>query len=59
MTLGVSRTAIRSLDDGKTWIDRQMIFKGYCGALIDIIQTRSGGRSAPPQSEEVATSTTV
>lgn len=31
--------SIRSLDDGKTWIDRQQIFDGYCGALIDIIET--------------------
>ena len=41
--------AIRSLDDGKTWIDRQLIFKGYCGALIDIIQTRSGHIVVPVQ----------
>ena len=32
--------SIRSLDEGKTWVDRQKIFDGYCGALIDIIQTR-------------------
>jgi len=34
--------AIRSLDDGRTWGDRQMISRGWCGALIDIIQTRKG-----------------
>ena len=41
--------AIRSLDEGKTWIDRQMIFEGYCGALITIIQTKSGHIVAPVQ----------
>ena len=41
--------AIRSLDDGKTWIDRQKIFEGYCGALINIIQTRGGKIVAPVQ----------
>jgi len=34
--------SIRSLDEGKTWVDRQMILDGYCGALIDMIQTRTG-----------------
>ena len=33
---------IRSLDDGRTWGDRQRIYKGYCGALINIIETKSG-----------------
>jgi len=41
--------AIRSLDDGKTWIDRQMIFQGYCGALIDIIETADGHIVVPVQ----------
>lgn len=41
--------AIRSLDGGKTWVDRQKIFDGYCGALIDIIQTKSGHIVAPIQ----------
>ena len=41
--------AIRSLDEGKTWIDRQRIFAGYCGALIDIIQTKSGHIVVPVQ----------
>lgn len=40
---------IRSLDDGQTWVDRQMIFQGYCGALIDIIQTKSGQIVVPVQ----------
>lgn len=41
--------SIRSLDRGKTWIDRQRIFEGYCGALIDIIQTTSGHIVVPVQ----------
>ena len=41
--------AIRSLDEGKTWVDRQMIFQGYCGALEDIIQTKSGHIVVPVQ----------
>ncbi len=41
--------AIRSLDDGKTWIDRQRIFEGYCGALNDIIQTTDGQVVVPVQ----------
>ena len=40
---------IRSLDEGKTWVDRQRILDGYCGALIDIIQTKSGRIVAPIQ----------
>ena len=40
---------IRSLDGGKTWIDRQQIFEGYCGALINMIQTRSGQIVLPVQ----------
>lgn len=41
--------AIRSLDEGKTWVDRQRIFEGYCGALINIIETQSGHIVAPVQ----------
>ncbi|MBC8234493.1 exo-alpha-sialidase [bacterium] len=41
--------AIRSLDEGRTWIDRQRIFEGYCGALINIIQTKSGHIVVPVQ----------
>ena len=41
--------AIRSLDEGKTWVDHQMIFEGYCGALITIIQTKSGHIVVPVQ----------
>jgi hypothetical protein len=41
--------AIRSLDEGRTWVDRQPIFEGYCGALINIVQTRSGHLVVPVQ----------
>ncbi|MFN0166612.1 MAG: sialidase family protein [Bryobacteraceae bacterium] len=34
--------AARSTDDGKTWTDIQMIQRGYCGDVHDMIQTRSG-----------------
>lgn len=33
---------IRSLDEGTTWIDRHKVMHGYCGALINIIETRDG-----------------
>lgn len=39
--------SIRSFDQGKTWVDRQMIFDGYCGAIINIIQTSDGHIVAP------------
>ena len=41
--------AIRSLDKGQTWVDRQMIMEGYCGALITMIQTKSGKVVVPVQ----------
>ena len=41
--------SIRSLDDGKTWVDRQRIFEGYCGALIDIMETSDGNIVVPIQ----------
>ena len=41
--------SIRSLDGGKTWVDRQKIFEGYCGALINIIQTGRGQIVVPVQ----------
>jgi len=34
--------SVRSLDDGKTWIDRHKIFDGYCGAIIHVLETRDG-----------------
>ncbi len=41
--------SIRSLDEGKTWVDRQMIADGYCGSLNDIIQTSTGEIVVPIQ----------
>ena len=41
--------AIRSLDEGKTWVDRQKILDGYCGAVINMIVTRSGHVVIPVQ----------
>ncbi len=32
----------RSVDDGRTWTDVQLVQRGYCGAIRDMIQTRSG-----------------
>jgi sialidase-1 len=39
--------AIRSLDEGQTWTDRQELSHGYCGALITMIQTSRGQIVAP------------
>ncbi len=41
--------SIRSLDGGRTWVNRQRVFEGYCGALIDIIQTGEGQVVVPIQ----------
>ena len=41
--------AIRSLDEGRTWVGRKRIFEGYCGALINMIQTRTGEIVVPIQ----------
>jgi hypothetical protein len=41
--------AIRSVDKGATWIGRTRIFEGYCGALIDMIETSSGEIVVPVQ----------
>ena len=41
--------SIRSLDGGKTWVNRHRVFEGYTGALIDIIQTREGQVVVPIQ----------
>ncbi len=40
---------IRSLDGGQTWQDRQRIYKGWCGAILDIIVTSDGGIVVPVQ----------
>lgn len=34
--------AIRSLDEGQTWTDRQKLLDGYNGSALDIIQTQEG-----------------
>jgi len=39
--------AIRSLDGGKTWVDRQKIFDGYCGSINDMLVTREGNVVVP------------
>ncbi len=41
--------AIRSPDGGKTWLDRQRIYEGYCGALINMVELARGGIVAPIQ----------
>ena len=33
---------IRSEDEGRTWQDRKRVFKGYCGALRNMIETEDG-----------------
>ena len=44
---------IRSLDEGRTWVDRQQIppewYEGFCGPILDGIQTRSGRVVVPIQ----------
>ncbi|MBM4083886.1 MAG: exo-alpha-sialidase [Planctomycetes bacterium] len=39
----------RSLDEGQTWAEPQRLFDGWCGAIISMIQTRSGYIIAPIQ----------
>jgi hypothetical protein len=39
----------RSLDDGSTWVDHHRVFAGYCGALINMIETSTGELVAPIQ----------
>jgi sialidase-1 len=41
--------AIRSTDEGATWTGRQKIFDGYCGALINTVQTHTGEIVVPIQ----------
>jgi len=40
---------IRGEDDGRRWRGRRRIFRGYCGALIDMIQTSAGWLVVPVQ----------
>lgn len=39
--------AIRSVDGGLTWTDRQRIYEGWCGAIEDMIVTRDGAVVVP------------
>ena len=41
--------SIRSLDEGKTWVDRQRLLDGYCGALITMVQAVNGQIVVPVQ----------
>lgn len=41
--------AIRSLDNGKTWVDLTELHGGWCGCLQDIIQTKNGNLVVPGQ----------
>ncbi len=41
--------SIRSVDDGKTWIDAQKIYDGYCGDVHSMIQTSQGTLITPVQ----------
>ena len=39
--------SVRSLDQGQTWTDAQLLSRDWCGALVDIMETRSGRVVAP------------
>ena len=41
--------SMRSLDEGKSWVDRQQVFDGYCGAMANMIQLSSGEVVVPIQ----------
>lgn len=41
--------SIRSLDEGKTWTDYQVLYDGYSGDIHSMIQTRAGTLVAPVQ----------
>jgi hypothetical protein len=41
--------SIRSLDEGETWIDAQVIYDGYSGDIHDLLQARDGTVIAPVQ----------
>jgi len=47
--VGLDVWVIRSRNQGRTWSGRQRIFAGYCGALIDMIETRTGELVVPVQ----------
>ncbi len=41
--------SVRSPDGGKTWMDRQRLMEGYCGALITMVQMVRGNIVVPVQ----------
>jgi sialidase-1 len=41
--------SIRSLDEGKTWTDRQKVYEGHGGTMLSVIQTASGHIVVPIQ----------
>ncbi|NCO40148.1 MAG: hypothetical protein AUJ96_06385 [Armatimonadetes bacterium CG2_30_66_41] len=41
--------SIRSLDDGKTWQDLNLLQDGWCGCIQDILQTSNGNVVVPGQ----------
>jgi len=40
---------IRSEDEGRTWQDKHLVLSGYCGALINMIETADGELVLPIQ----------
>ena len=40
---------VRSLDDGQTWEEPRLVQAGYCGALRNLIEPRSGRMGAASQ----------
>lgn len=40
---------VRSIDGGKTWESPSRLFKGYCGAMVDVIWTRENKVVIPLQ----------
>jgi len=41
--------SVRSLDEGRTWVDKKIIYDGWCGAIMEIIQTSNGNIVLPMQ----------
>ncbi len=39
--------AVRSTDEGRTWTDRRVVFRGYTGATNGAIETRAGALVVP------------
>lgn len=47
--------SMRSEDEGRTWGYVQRMYPGYCGALVDMIQTSTGSIVVPVQEFDVNT----